>query len=216
MSDTLPPEIKIAKEASIAMGGSAIGGFFRYLFNVLVARFLGVEVLGFYAISMAVTQVAAAVGRLGLDGGVVRFVSRLEALGRIPEASATIRRAVIYGLLSGLVVASVLVLGAGRISVDIFHAQDTFLGRLLTWFALMIPLMVVAQITAGGSQAFKVLKYPALALHIFPPVFLCLAFSMLAWWAGPLWSIAAAVVGSQVVSVGAAVFFLTRLVPVHR
>ncbi len=113
-------------------------------------------------------------------------------------------------------VAFVLVLGAGRISTGVFHARDPFLGRLMIWFALMIPLMVVAQITAGASQGFKVLKHPALALHIFPPIFLCLAFSMLVWWAGPLWSIAAAVVGSQVVSVGAALFFLTRLVPVHR
>lgn len=216
MSGALPPEIKIAKEASITMGGGAIGGLFRYLFNVLIARFLGVEVLGFYAISMAVTQVATVLGRLGLDVGLVRFVSRLHALDRTREATATIRRAIAYGLLSSLIVASILVLGAERISAGIFHAQDPFLGRLMTWFALMVPLMVVAQIMVAGSQAFKVLKHPALALHIFPPIFLCLAFSMLAWWAGPLWSIAAAVVGSQVVSVGAAVFFLTRLVPVHR
>ncbi|GAF83241.1 unnamed protein product, partial [marine sediment metagenome] len=171
MPQLLPPEIKIAKEASIAVGGGAIGGLFRYLFNVLIARFLGVEVLGFYAISMAVTQVAAVLGKLGLDMGLVRFVSQLHALGRVPEATATIRRAVTYGLLSGLAMASVLVLGAGRISVDIFHAPDPFLGRLLTWIALMVPLMVVAQIMAGGSQAFKVLKHPALALHIFPPIF---------------------------------------------
>lgn len=216
MSSTLPPEIKIAREASITVGGSAIGGLFRYLFNVFVARFLGVEVLGLYAISMAVTQVATVLGKLGLDAGIVRFVSRLHALGRITEAAATIRQAVAYGLLSGLVLTSVLVLGAGYISTSIFHAPSPFLGQLLTWFALMVPLMVVAQISAGGSQAFKVLKYPALAIHIFPPVFLCLVFPMLAWWAGPLWSIAAACIGSQVVSMGAAVFFLTRLVPVHR
>ncbi len=197
------------------MGGNAIGGLFRYLFNVFVARFLGVEVLGFYAISTAVTQVAAVVGKLGLDAGIVRFVSRLHVLGRVPEAVATIRRAITYGLLSGLVVASILMWGAGRISVGIFHAQSPFLGQLLTWFALMVPLMVVAQITAGGSQAFKVLKYPTLALHVLPPIFLCLAFLMLVWWAGPLWSIAAACVGSQVVSMGSAVFFLTKLVPVH-
>ena len=119
-------------------------------------------------------------------------------------------------MLSGLVVASILMWGAGRISAGIFHAQDPFLGRLMTWFALMVPLMVVAQITAGGSQAFKVLKYPTLALHVLPPLFLCLAFPMLVWWAGPLWSIAAACVGSQVVSMGSALFFLTRLVPIHR
>ena len=216
MSNTLPDELKIAREASITAGGSTLGGLLRYLFNILVARFLGVEILGFYSISNAITQVAVVVGKMGLDVGTVRFVARLQALDRIPEATATIRRAAKYSLVSGLIVGSALVMGAGRISTDIFHAQDEFLGWLLTWFILTVPLTVLAHVAAGGSQGFKVLKYPALALHILPMTFLCLVFLALVGWAGPLWSIAVAYVGSQVVSVGAAVFFLTRLVPVHR
>ena len=48
MDKTLPDELVIAREASITMGGSAIGGILRYFFNVFVARFLGIEILGFY------------------------------------------------------------------------------------------------------------------------------------------------------------------------
>ncbi|GAH71889.1 unnamed protein product, partial [marine sediment metagenome] len=176
MSNTLPHELKIAREASITAGGSTLGGLLRYLFNILVARFLGVEILGFYSISNAITQVAVGVGKMGLDVGTVRFVARLQALDRIPEATATIRRAAKYSLMSGLIVGSALVMGAGRISTDIFHAQDEFLGWLLTWFILTVPLTVVAHVAAGGSQGFKVLKYPALALHILPTTFLCLVF----------------------------------------
>ncbi len=74
MLKSLPPhEIKVAKEASITLGGNAVGGILRYLFNIFVARFLGVEVLGFYAISNAATQVASVVGKLGLDLGVDRL-----------------------------------------------------------------------------------------------------------------------------------------------
>ena len=216
MASTLPHEIKIAKEASITAGGSTIGGLLRYLFNILVARFLGVELLGFYSISNAVTQVAVVLGKMGLDVGTVRFVARLLAIDRTAEATATIRRAIKYSLVSGLIVGAALVMGAGRISTDIFHAQNEFLGWLLTWFVLTVPLTVVAQVAAGASQGFKVLKYPALALHVLPTTFLCLVFLALVGWAGPLWSIAVAYVSSQVVSVLAAVYFLTRLVPVHK
>ena len=216
MPNPIPAQLKIAKEASITAGGSTIGGLLRYLFNILVARFLGVELLGFYSISNAVTQVAVAVGKMGLDVGTVRFVARLQALNRTAEATATIRRAAKYSLVSGLIVGSALVMGAERISTGLFHAPDEFLGRLLTWFALTVPLIVVAHVAAGASRGFKVLKYPALALHVLPTGFLCLAFLALVGWAGPLWSIAVAYVGSQVVSVLAAVYFLTRLAPVHR
>lgn len=215
MSHTLPPEIKIAKEASITMGGSAVGGILRYLFNILIARLLGVEILGFYAVSMAVTQVVSVVGRLGLDAGVVRFVSRLHAMGRIPEATATTKQALRYGLLSGLILASILIILSEPISTGVFNAQDPFLAKLLTLIAVMIPLMVAAQILSAGCQGLKVLKYPALALNIIPPAFMCLILTILVWWAGPLWSIATACIGSQVLSVGAAAVFLSKLLPVR-
>lgn len=216
MDNFLPDELKIAREASITMGGSAVGGILRYFFNIFVARFLGVEILGFYAIGNAVTQVASVVGKLGLDLGVVRFVSRLRALDRIPEATATIRLAIKYGLFNGLLIGLILIANAGRMSVSLFHAQSDFPGQLFVWFFATIPLMVLAQIAVGGSQAFKVLKHRALALDVLPAIFLCVILLGLAGWAGSLWSLAAAFVGSQVVSVLAAFYFLTRLVPVHR
>lgn len=198
------------------MWGSTLGGILRYFFNIYVARFLGMEVLGFYAISNAMTQVASVVGRLGLNLGVVRFVSRLEALDRVPEATATIRRAVKYGLISGLLVGLILIASAGYLSVNLFHAQSEFLGRLFIWFFATIPLIVLAHIAAAGSQGFRVLKHRALALDVLPAIFLCAAFLGLVGWAGSLRSVAAAFVGSQVVSALAAFYFLTRLVPVHR
>jgi len=123
MLKSLPPhEIKVAKEASITLGGNAVGGILRYLFNIFVARFLGVEVLGFYAISNAAAQVASVVGKLGLDLGVVRFVSRLQALDSIPAAAATVKRAIRYGLIGGLFIGLVMVAGADRLARDLFGA----------------------------------------------------------------------------------------------
>jgi len=110
----------------------------------------------------------------------------------------------------------ILIVNAERISTSLFHAQSDFPGQLFTWFFIAVPLMVLAHIAVGGSQAFKVLRHRALALDVLPAFFLCVIFLGLVGWAGSLWSLAVAFIGSQVVSILAAFYFLTRLVPVHR
>lgn len=216
MPPSLPHETKIVKEASITMGGSMVGGLFRYLFNIQVARFLGIEILGLYAIGNAMTQLAVVVGKLGLDGGVLRFVARHQALNETPVAIAAVRRGVKVAFFSSLVIAAVLFLAATVLSTQLFHAEDTLLASLLRWFALVVPVAVVAHVLAGASQGFQVLKHRALALHVFPSLTMVLIFLVLVFWAGTFWSLALAFVGSQVVSLLAAGYYLTRLVPVHR
>ena len=67
---------KIAKESAISFSGMGLGQIFRYLFTTLLARWAGVELLGIYSIANAVTRIFETVGKLGLDQGVLRAVSR--------------------------------------------------------------------------------------------------------------------------------------------
>ena len=198
------------------MGGSAVGGFFRYLFNVLVARFLGIEVLGFYAMSMAVREIAVVLGKLGLDIGVVRYVARFHALDQVPEAVATVRRGVILGLSGSALVAVLLIVAAPWISTRVFHSTDPQLSRLILWFSATVPLTVAARILAGASQGLKVLKHRALALQVLPTLVLVVTFLALVFWVESSWSVVGAFIGSQVVSALAATYFLNRLVPLRR
>ena len=69
--------VKIAKESTISFIGMGIGQVLRYLFTSLIARWVGVELLGIYSISNAVTRIFEVIGKLGLDQGVLRSVSRL-------------------------------------------------------------------------------------------------------------------------------------------
>jgi len=54
------------------------GQLLRYLFTTLLARWAGVELLGIYSISNAVTRIFEVIGKLGLDQGTLRGVSREE------------------------------------------------------------------------------------------------------------------------------------------
>jgi len=212
----LPPEIKIAKEATITMGGSAIAGVLRYVFNILIARLLGIEMLGFYAISNAVTQIASVMGKLGLDTGIVRYVSRLQALNKLDVATATIRRAVLIGVVSAVFMAVLLYLGAGKISVAVFHASPALLGRLLSFFVLAIPFIILAQILVAGSQGLGVLKHPALALYIIPATVLCIGLVLTVPFFSPVDVLIVSFWAAQVLSAIVAFFLVKRFFPLHK
>ena len=216
MSAPLPDELKLAREATITAGGGATGGLLRYLFNILVARLLGVEMLGYYALSNAVTQISGRLGGLGLDIGVVRYVSRLTAGNRGDTAVATVRWAIGIGLGASLLVMVLLIVLAEPTAVRWFHDDSGQLQVLIAIFAVTVPLGTVARIAAGASQGLKVLKHRALALQFLPTASLSLGLVLLTAWFGPLVSIGGSFVLSQAVSVGAALYLLVRIFPIQR
>ena len=193
------------------MGGGVFAGVFRYIFNITVARLLGVEYLGYYAIGNAVTQVSTMVGKLGLDLGIVRYVSRLLAPGDQGRALATVRQALLLGLISALVWAMILMYAAEDIATLLFDSPGSALGGILRLFALAVVPMAIALILAGASQGFKVLTHRALAIQIFPSTTILLLFLLLVKWVPPVWSVGLAFIGSQLVSVIAAAILFSRL-----
>ncbi len=176
MPESLPHELKIAREASIGFGGSALGSALRYTFNALVARFLGVHFLGLYSLGNVVVNIAAVFGRLGLDMGVLRFLSRFKALKQESLIVATIKRAMIIGAISGLLIAIVLIIGTETLRERIFQNSPPEAGVLFKWYFAAIPLLILTQVLAGASQGLKVLKHKVLVLNVIPATVLCLGF----------------------------------------
>ncbi|MCK4577362.1 MAG: flippase [Candidatus Marinimicrobia bacterium] len=213
MSKQFVDEIKIAREATITMGGSLASGLLRYLFNILIARLLGVELLGLYALGSNVTRLGATVGKMGLDTGIFRFIARYRSLDLNDNIVATIRRGVKVALGSALLMTAAVFLSATWISDQIFNAGDTILANLLRGFALAIPLMIEAQVLSAVSQGFKVLKYKVLALQVIPGFAISLIFVMLVFWAKPFLTLTIAFTGAHIISLIAAVYYLIRLVP---
>ena len=53
-----------------------MGSLFRYLFSIMMARWLGPQMLGIYSLGNAITRIGEIFGIMGLDNGVLRYVSR--------------------------------------------------------------------------------------------------------------------------------------------
>lgn len=216
MTSGTSPGTKIAKEAGTSFGLGIVGSVLRFLFGVLVARLLAIEWLGIYAISNSVTRIGVEVGKLGLDQGTVRYVSRLHTLGQLPKLVATLWQALRWGLLGSLIVGGVLWWNANRVGQVLARGADSSLGWTLSGFALTIPLMAAAAILAAASQGFKDLSRRTLALDVFPPSALCLVFLGLSGTVPAKWAIVAAFAVSQVVSLLGTIHYLRRSVSFDR
>jgi O-antigen/teichoic acid export membrane protein len=213
MSQQFVDEIKIAREATITMGGTLTTSVSRYLFNILVARLLGVELLGLYALAISVINLGVTIGKLGLGMGVLRFVAKYRALKQMNEIIATIRKSTTVGIFSSITVAVIILLTSKWISTHLFHAGDTILPDLLRGFALVIPLMIEAQILSAVSQGFKILKYRVIAVDIIPNFFLISAFIVLVFLTKPVWALVLSFGGAHSLSLLAALYFVKRIVP---
>ena len=161
---------KIAKESAISFTGMGFGQLLRYLFTTLLARWVGVELLGIYSISNAVTRIMEVIGKLGLDQGILRKVSREE---KEENKQTAIRSALKMGLVSGMVFMLLQIAIADWLSTHIFH-QISLLTKVITIHALSLPFYILIHIAAFSTQGYKLLKHKIFVSEIQNPLILLL------------------------------------------
>ena len=66
---------KLAKGAGITLGGSVMGRSLEASVHIAVARLLGPEGFGLYAIGWTMLRVFGSLAKVGLTSGVIRYAS---------------------------------------------------------------------------------------------------------------------------------------------
>ena len=160
---------KVAKEASISFGGMGMGSLFRYLFSIMMARWLGPQMLGIYSLGNAVTRIGEIFGIMGLDNGVLRFVSREDR--NSSNAKNIIYSSIKMGLVSSLILGVTLFFSAEWIVLK-FLSEDPFLIKIIKFYAFTLPFTVITLIASFATQGFKVLKYKIFVNQIINPAVL--------------------------------------------
>src|SRR5215467_9731643 len=177
-------------------GGSAflfIATFFglglNYLYAVVLARVLGPEQFGLYALGLGCFNLLSVIALAGLDSAVLRFVPALRAQNDARGIASVIRS--VLALSSGLSVicAIVLVMSSDTIAIRFFHNHAV--STVLSVFALSIPLMVVSSIYLAVLQAFREVGWRLSVKYLCEPVVRFAATLGMIWMG---WSLMAALV----------------------
>ncbi len=170
----------IAGQAGFSFAGFLFGQLIRFGYNLLVARLLGADALGIYALTIGVIQIAEVVALAGLDSALVRFVS-MQASNPAGQRAA-IGSAVKSGLLFSLVVLLLLLLFSGTLATQL-HGRN-LLQLALCCYAAAIPFNVATVLFGHAMQGFRKLQPKIIATQVLSPLLLLLLTLLFRYTAG--------------------------------
>ena len=159
----MKPEVTIAQEAGISMGGFVFGQLFRFGYNLAAARLLGADALGIYALVVGVVQVAEVIATGGLDAGMLRFVNLHDGEARRRVIASAMKRSAI----SSVAVSLLLILLSAPIA-GLLHG-GTLLRFALCTAAAAIPFSVLTLVAGHAVQAFRKLAPKIVASQMISP-----------------------------------------------
>ncbi len=164
----------IAGQAGISYGGFIFGQAVRFAFNMAVARMLGEESLGVYALALAVMQIVETFGVAGYDAAAVRYVNIYQAEGR--KASDAAGLAIRSALFMSLVPALLVMLFSAPLA-RLFNGGSAPLGGggtllhfALLSYAVAVPFNVVATVAGHALQGHRDLVPKIVATQLIAPV----------------------------------------------
>lgn len=172
----------IAKGAGIVFFGTVFGVGLKYLFELIVAKDLGVELFGLFFFGFSIFKILERLSTLGLNYGVLRYV----ALYRGDDDKSRIKGTVLMSLrtvfVAGAALGILLVLFSSSLATKFF--PDSPLPTVLKLFALGIVFTGLTEIMVFATQAFQIMKYKVLVRRIIEPgtsIIAYLFFFVLGW-----------------------------------
>ena len=165
---------KIAKESIISFTGIFYGSLNRYLYSALLARWVGPEYLGIYSMANAIMLISEVLSKMGMETGVMRFISRLDPEDDRDEISKIIASALKMCAIFSLIIMTILIFSSSFIVNNILSEQSLMVSVLIV-FAITIPFNSTTFIAAAATQGYKKLKYKALVTQFINPSTLLLS-----------------------------------------
>lgn len=147
---------KITKGAGLVLLGIVISKIFGYIYRVLIAR-IGTEEYGLLSIGIAIFSLLATIPLLGLDKGVLRYLSFYKGLNDLERMKGVIFSALNIAIPLSIIVSLLLFLFSEQLSLYFFHTTDLTL--IFKIFSVAFPIVAFREIIASSFQAFQKVEY---------------------------------------------------------
>ncbi|WP_457651199.1 flippase [Rhodocaloribacter sp.] len=200
----------LAKGAGITLFGRLAGRGTLLLSQALLARFLGPESFGLYAIGWTLLNMVGLVAVLGLDSGVIYYGARYWRTDTA-RFKGTLLQSLGLALASGLCIGGVLILLAPWLAEDVF--QKPALTGVFRWFAPAFMFLPGMRVAAAATRISKRML-PGVVSEDVTPFVTNLLLIVVFYWMG--WQLMGAVTAA-VISFGmgllVGVFYVHKLYP---
>ncbi|MBH50606.1 MAG: hypothetical protein CMG70_01415 [Candidatus Marinimicrobia bacterium] len=175
---------KIAKESIISFSGIFYGSINRYLYSALLARWIGPEYLGIYSMANAIMLISEVLSKMGMETGVMRFVSRLDPDKDNDKISEIIASAIKMCAFFSLFFTIMLISCSYYIVSNILSEQSLMVSVLIV-FAISIPFNASTLVAAAATQGYKKLKYKSIVTQFINPTILLVSMIICYWFFSP-------------------------------
>jgi O-antigen/teichoic acid export membrane protein len=136
--------------------------------TVVLARLIGKEAFGAWAIGFATAQLLSTVGLVGADWIVLRQGSYYEGLGDARRFRRTIHLALELSGVGLVLLGGFVVVAAEPLAERVFHTPE--IAPILRLTGIATPIMGIRQVLVYGTQAFKQMRDAAVNRNLLQPV----------------------------------------------
>ena len=201
---------KLAKGAGISLAGKLTGRLVHTLGQITIARLLGPETFGLYAIGWTMLQMIGLISPLGLDQGVIRYATRYWRADTSKLNSVVFQALAVAGL-SGLVIGSSLYFLAPWLAKGVFNKPELTL--VIRGFSPALALFAALKVAAAATRVSQRMQYTVISQDLAQPLsnlILVLAFYLLGW---QLLGVVAAGASSFAIALFLALRYVRQLFP---
>lgn len=128
----------ISRNSGVYFAGTIFSVGLGYVFKVYLARKLGAEALGVYALGVTFVGFLGAFSSLGLVESAVRFAGVYRATHKLDQLRALLWRGGAVLLMANVLFAAILVTVGGAVAVRFYHLPE--LARYIPWFTALMVL----------------------------------------------------------------------------
>lgn len=190
----------ISRQSGSYFAGTLFTTGLGYLFKVYLARVLGPEDLGIYALGVTLIGFFGIFNTLGLPQSAVRFVASYQAAKKYRELHALIWRGAGILLIANVVLAIVLLTFGRLVAVRFYHTPA--LVSYLPLFALMMLLAIISTFYGKVLAGYRDIKLRTWIVNLIgSPLNMALAIVLISVGLGLRGYITAQIIGSLAVCI---------------
>ena len=149
---------RIAKGATVNLFGTLARTVLAYGYTVFLARMLQVSQLGYYFLIVTLVNIVGLAGVVGLDLGVVRYISLYAGEERFEMARRTLAVALFLAVPVDILLMIVLIVLAPSVAGRLM-GSDPAAVTALRIFAISIPFWAAAKIFNATKQGLHWMRY---------------------------------------------------------
>lgn len=200
----------LAAGASITVVGKVLGRGVDLLKQVLMARLLGPEAFGLYALAWNLLRIIIILAPLGLQNGVTHFGSRFRQSNQ-GAFKSIYRRALFISLAVSTALAAILFALAPWLANTIFKEPE--LTAVIRLFVPIIPAMTGMHVVVTTSRVSQRMRYAVYVEEILQPVASLMLFLLLYLLGWKLFGAVVSTVVSVFIAFAAGLIYVRRLFP---